>query len=412
VQKPLASYWQKRRLDQVFCLNDFEAIAQRFLPKSIFSYVVSPAETGQSLRDNSKVFEEIAFVPRVLRNVSARKIHKTLFGQEWSAPFGISPMGISALSAYNGDRVLAQSAQSENIPMVMSGSSLTKLEDVIKVAPNSWFQAYLPPTSDRIAALVDRVAKAGYQTLVITVDVAVRGSTEHYERAGFVSPIKPNLSFLCDGVTHLGWSFGVLLKTVFRSGIPHFENGDSDHPIPVISRNAVREFSGRSHLDWDAIKKIRAQWRGNLVLKGVLHPEDAVHAKNIGADGIVLSNHGGRQLDGAISPMRVLPAVRAAVGDLPLLIDGGFRRGTDILKALALGADFVFIARPFNYAASIGGQAGVCKAIRILKKELEMGLGMLGACDLSQLSPDQLSIKEAFFCKFDNIKNSLKQDKN
>jgi L-lactate dehydrogenase (cytochrome) len=328
-----------------------------------------------------------------------------LFGQEWSAPFGISPMGISALTAYDGDRVLARSAQSEHIPMVMSGSSLTKLEDVIKIAPNSWFQAYLPPTSDRIVALVDRVAKAGYQTLVVTVDVAVRGSTEHYERAGFVSPIKPNFAFLWEGITHPSWSFGVLLKTLLRSGIPHFENGDSDHPIPIISKNAVREFSGRSHLDWGAIEKIRAQWQGNLVLKGILHPEDAVCAKNMGVDGIILSNHGGRQLDGAISPMRVLPAIRSVVGELPLMIDSGFRRGTDVLKALALGADFVFIGRPFNYAATIGGEAGVCKAIQILKKELEMALGMLGACDLRELSQSQLSIKENFFVKFGDIKN-------
>lgn len=405
MEKPLSSYWQKRRLKKVFCLNDFEAIAKRFLPKSIFSYVVSPAETGQTLRDNFSVFEEIAFVPRVLRNVSERKIQTMLLGQEWSAPFGISPMGISALTAYDGDRVLARSAQSEHIPMVMSGSSLTKLEDVIKIAPNSWFQAYLPPTSDRIAALVDRVAKAGYQTLVVTVDVAVRGSTEHYERAGFVSPIKPNFAFLWEGITHPSWSFGVLLKTLLRSGIPHFENGDSDHPIPVISKNAVREFSGRSHLDWGAIEKIRAQWQGNLVLKGILHPEDAVCAKNMGVDGIILSNHGGRQLDGAISPMRVLPAIRSVVGELPLMIDSGFRRGTDVLKALALGADFVFIGRPFNYAATIGGEAGVCKAIQILKKELEMALGMLGACDLRELSQSQLSIKENFFVKFGDIKN-------
>ena len=387
------SYWQKKRLAKVFCLNDFEPIARKFLPKSIFSYVVSPAETGKSLRDNATVFDEISFIPRVLRNVSQRHIQKTLFGKEWSAPFGISPMGISALTAFNGDIVLATAAQSENIPMVMSGSSLTRMEDIANVAPQSWFQEYLPPTSERIAALVDRVAQAGYKTLVVTVDVAVRGSTEQYERAGFVSPIKPNMQMVWECLTHLGWSCGVLLRTLFKSGVPHFENGDSDHRIPVIAKNVVREFSGRAHLDWEDIQKIRKQWQGNLILKGILHPEDAVRAKNEGADGIIISNHGGRQLDGAISPMRMLPAIRSAVGDFPLMIDSGFRRGTDVLKALALGADFVFIGRPFNYAASVGGIDGVRKAIQILKKEIEMGLGMLGETSLSGVSTEHLSIQ-------------------
>jgi L-lactate dehydrogenase (cytochrome) len=400
VDKFSVSSCQSKRLKKVFCLNDFESIARKFLPKSIFSYVVSPAETGQSLHDNARVFQEIAFVPRVLRNVSQRGIHQKLFGQEWSAPFGISPMGISALSAYNGDIVLAQSAQLENIPMALSGSSLTRMEDVIQAAPNSWFQAYLPPTGERIAALVGRVASSGFKTLVVTVDVAVRGSTEHYERAGFISPIKPSSQSLWDGITHPAWFLGVLMKTILKSGIPHFENGDSDHRIPVIASNVVREFSGRSHLDWEAIKAIREQWRGNLVLKGILHPQDALRAKELGIDGVIISNHGGRQLDGAVSPMRALPAIRSAVGDLPVMIDSGFRRGTDVLKALALGADFVFIGRPFNYAASIGGHAGVCKAIQILKKEIEMGLGMLGACSLNELSAKHLSIKEHFFCKF------------
>jgi L-lactate dehydrogenase (cytochrome) len=387
------SYCQKKRLAKVFCLNDLEPIARKFLPKSIFSYVVSPAETGKSLRDNAAVFDEISFIPRVLRNVSQRHIRKTLFGKEWSAPFGISPMGISALTAFNGDIVLATAAQAEDIPMVMSGSSLTRMEDITNVAPQSWFQAYLPPTSERIAALVERVAQAGYKTLVVTVDVAVRGSTEQYERAGFVSPIKPNMQMVWECLTHLGWSCGVLLRTLFKSGVPHFENGDSDHRIPVIAKNVVREFSGRAHLDWEEIQKIRKQWHGNLILKGILHPDDAVRAKNEGADGIIISNHGGRQLDGAISPMRMLPAIRSAVGDFPLMIDSGFRRGTDVLKALALGADFVFVGRPFNYAASVGGIDGVCKAIQILKKEIEMGLGMLGETSLAGVSAEHLSIQ-------------------
>ncbi len=370
----------------VFCLDDFEAAARRHLPASIFAYVHSPSETGQSLQDNRAVFQEIRFVPRVLRNVANRTTVKSLWGREWAAPFGISPMAVSALTAYRGDRVLAEAAAVENIPMVMSGSSLMRMEEVVGATPESWFQAYLPPTTERIAALVQRAAHAGFGTLVVTVDVAVRGSTEHYERAHFHSPLQPGFRLLWEGLSHPSWSIGTFGRTFVTSGVPHFENSDSEKRIPAIARNVVREFSGRAHLAWDAVQRIRDQWKGKLVLKGILHPQDALAARDMGMDGVILSNHGGRQLDGAISPMRALPAVRAAVGDFPVMIDSGFRRGTDVIKALALGADFVFVGRPFNYAATVGGHAGVIKASHMLKKEIDNSLGMLGIT-----APDQLS---------------------
>lgn len=388
-----------RAMRRVFCLDDLEGEARRFLPPAIFSYVVSPAETGATLTDNRRVFDEIRFVPRILRNVAQRSIATTLLGREYSAPFGIAPMGVSALTAYRGDRVLAESAARANIPMIMSGSSLTRMEDVARAAPDSWFQAYLPPTPERIAALVDRAARAGFGTLVVTVDVAVRGSTEHYERAGFSSPLKPDWRLLWGGMTHPRWALGTFLRTVLTDGLPHFENSDSDMRIAVMARNVVREFSGRAHLDWTAVRRIREQWKGRLVLKGILHPADAVSARDEGMDAVVLSNHGGRQLDGAVSPMRMLPAVRAAVGPAyPLLIDSGFRRGTDVLKALALGADFVLVGRPFNYAATLGGAPGVAHAAGLLARETEMALGMLGVNRLDELSPELLMLRpETFF---------------
>ncbi len=382
------SFLAARRMRNVFCLDDFEAEARYHLPKSIFAYVFSPAETGQSIHDNRNVFQEIRFVPRILRDVSKRTAAKNLMGKEWAAPFGISPMAVSALTAYRGDRVLAEAAAMEKIPMVMSGSSLMRLEEVVGAAPDSWFQAYLPPTAERIAALVQRAADAGFGTLVVTVDVAVRGSTEHYERAHFHSPLQPGLRLLWEGLSSPAWSIGTFGRTFVTSGIPHFENSDSEKRIPVIARNVVREFSGRAHLAWDAVQRIRDQWQGKLVLKGILHPQDALMARDMGIDGVLLSNHGGRQLDGAISPMRALPAIRAAVGDYPLMIDSGFRRGTDVLKALALGADFVFVGRPFNYAATVGGHAGVIKASQMLKKEIDNALGMLGIT-----APDQIDRK-------------------
>ena len=379
-----------RPLRGIHALDDFEAAARRHLPRPIFGYVAGAAETGASNRDNRAAFDELRFLPRVLNNVAGRSQKKMLFGREWNAPFGIAPMGVSALTAHRGDLVLAESAARAGIPMIMSGSSLTRMEDVARAAPESWFQAYLPPTPERIESLVDRVARAGFGTLVVTVDTAVRGNVENYARAGFTSPLRPDLALLWQGLTHLRWTFGTFLRTLATSGMPHFENNDTDKRTPIVARSVVRDFSGRAHLDWAAMRRIRDQWRGRLVLKGILHPGDAQRARDAGMDGVILSNHGGRQLDGAVSPLRAIEAARLAVGDLPLMVDSGFRRGSDVLKALALGADFVFVGRPFNYANAIAGAAGVAHAVEILSREIDADLGLLGVNGLAELDQRHL----------------------
>ncbi len=379
-----------RPLRGIHALDDFEAAARRHLPRPIFGYVAGAAETGASNRDNRAAFDELRFLPRVLNNVAGRSQKKMLFGREWNAPFGIAPMGVSALTAHRGDLVLAESAARAGIPMIMSGSSLTRMEDVARAAPDSWFQAYLPPTPERIESLVDRVARAGFGTLVVTVDTAVRGNVENYARAGFTSPLRPDLALLWQGLTHPRWTFGTFLRTLATTGMPHFENNDTDKRTPIVARSVVRDFSGRAHLDWAAMRRIRDQWRGRLVLKGILHPGDAQRARDAGMDGVILSNHGGRQLDGAVSPLRAIEAARLAVGDLPLMVDSGFRRGSDVLKALALGADFVFVGRPFNYANAIAGAAGVAHAVEILSREIDADLGLLGVNGLAELDQRHL----------------------
>ena len=386
-----------RRLRGIFALDDFEPAARRHLPRPIFGYVSGGAETGASMRDNRAAFDEIAFLPRVLNNVAGRSQKQRLFGREWASPFGIAPMGVSALTAYRGDIVLAESAARAGIPMVMSGSSLTRMEDVAKAAPASWFQAYLPPTTERIAALVQRIERAGFGTLMVTVDSAVRGNVENYSRAGFTSPLRPDLALLWQGLTHPRWSVGTFMRTLLAGGMPHFENTDTDQRTAIVARNVVRDFGGRAHLDWDAIARIRQQWKGCFVLKGLLHPDDGRKARELGLDGVVVSNHGGRQLDGAVSPLRVLPAMRRAVGDLPLMIDSGFRRGSDVLKAIALGADLVFVGRPFNYAAAIAGAAGVAHAARLLAGEIDANMGLLGINTLAELGPGLLMQRAAGF---------------
>ncbi|WP_257993601.1 alpha-hydroxy acid oxidase [Cupriavidus pauculus] len=376
-------------LAKVLALDDFEALARKRLPKAIYGYISGAAERNLTRDDNRNAYDGWGFVPRVLRNVAHRSMRTSLFGVDYAAPFGIAPMGIAALSTYQGDIVLAQAAEQANIPFVLSGTSLTRMEDVAKAAPSSWFQAYLPGTPERIDALVSRVAAAGFRTLVVTVDIPVAGNRENIMRAGFSTPLRPGVKLAWDGVSHPRWLLGTFARTLLN-GMPHFENSFAERGAPIVSRTVDRDFSQRDHFDWSHIRRIRERWKGDLVIKGIISPEDAVLARSHGADAVVLSNHGGRQLDGAISPLRVLPAVVDAVGNMPVMIDGGVRRGTDVVKALALGAKFVFVGRPFNYAAAVASCPGVAHGISLLKAEIDRDLAMLGVTGLDELSSSHL----------------------
>lgn len=378
------------RLGRILCLDDFEVAASRHLPAPVFAYVSGGVERNQTLRANAQAFERFEFVTRVLVDTSKRSTQTHLFGQDWSAPFGIAPMGISALSAYRGDLVLAQAAANENVPMIMSGSSLIRLEEVVQANPDAWFQAYLPGDEPSMIALVERVKAAGYRTLVVTVDANIASNRENNIRAGFSTPLRPSLSLAWEGITHPRWLFGTFLKTIARHGLPHFENNYARRGAPILSQNVLRDFSDRGHMNWNHFRMIRRLWPGHLVIKGILDVRDARLAVDSGADGIIVSNHGGRQLDGTVPPLRVLPGIVQACPEVPVMIDSGFRRGTDVLKAVALGAKFVFVGRPFNYAASVAGEDGVRKAIGLLREEVSRNMAMLGVNGLSELDASYL----------------------
>ncbi|WP_019699773.1 alpha-hydroxy acid oxidase [Paracidovorax oryzae] len=372
----------------LLALHDFEAAARRRLPRPIFGYIAGAAEDNASLRDNRSVFDEYAFSTRVLRDVSQRSQAVELFGQRYTSPFGIAPMGIAALSSYRGDLALARAARQAGIVSIMSGTSLVRMEEVAQESPGTWFQAYIPGDQARIDALVDRVSRAGFGTLVVTVDIPVSANRENNLRTGFSTPLRPGLRLAWDGLVRPRWVAGTFLRTLLRHGMPHFENSFATRGSPILSSTVLRDFSARDHLSWAHIEAIRQRWKGRLVIKGLLSVEDALQARDIGADGIVLSNHGGRQLDGAASPMRVLEAVVAAVGPgYPVLIDSGFRRGSDVLKALALGARMVLVGRPFNYAAAVAGEAGIAHAIGLLRDEVDRNLAMLGVTSCAALGP-------------------------
>ncbi|WP_262272643.1 MULTISPECIES: alpha-hydroxy acid oxidase [Microvirga] len=365
--------------------------ARRHLPRPIFGYVSGAAETNASLRDNRSAFEEFGFVPRVLVDVSRRTQAVELLGRTYAAPFGIAPMGISALSAYRGDLVLARAAGQADIPMVMSGSSLIRLEEVAKANPAAWFQAYLPGEPDRILGLLERVERAGFGTLVLTVDTAVLANRENNVRSGFSTPLRPSLRLAWDGMMRPNWTLNTFLRTLLKHGMPHFENSYATRGAPILAKSVMRDFGAKDHLNWRHLELIRERWKGRLVVKGIMSKDDARIARDSGVDGIVVSNHGGRQLDGAVSPLRVLPAIADAVGaTMPVMMDGGIRRGSDVLKAIALGAAFVFVGRPFVYAAAIGGETGVSHAITILSTEINRNMGLLGINSLGELGPERL----------------------
>lgn len=375
-----------RRLRRLLCLDDFEAAARKHLPRPVFAYVVGGVEMNRSHDDNRAAFAEYGFVPRALVDVSKRSTATTLYGTEYAAPFGIAPMGITALSAYRGDIVLARAAARANIPNIMSGSSLIRLEDVRQENPQSWFQAYLPGQQAAIEALIERVAKAGFETLLLTVDCPVAANRENNVRAGFSTPLRPSLRLAWDGITHPRWLFGTFLRTIAQHGMPHFENNYATRGAPILSPNVLRDYSDRSHFDWSHLALLRRIWKGRLIVKGILDVRDARQARDSGADGIIVSNHGGRQLDGTVSPLRVLPGIVAACPEIPVMFDSGVRRGTDVVTALALGASFVFVGRPFNYAAAVGGEEGVSRAISLLTAEISINMAMLGVNRVEQLA--------------------------
>jgi L-lactate dehydrogenase (cytochrome) len=381
----------RRRLKDALALDDFERMARSFLPRPIFAYVAGASETGATFEDNRGVYSELAFLPKTLVSVTGRSTRTPLFDHEYDAPFGISPIGLSALIAHRGDLALARSAAQANIPMIVSGASLIPMEEIAAAAPDAWFQIYLPGEENVILPMLNRVSAAGFRTLVLTVDMPVDSNREASYRAGFSSPLRPSLRLAWDGMVRPEWIFGTFLRTIVQHGMPHFENGQVERGPSIVSRNVNHALATRDHLNWDHFDLIRQHWNGRLIIKGIMTPGDARLAVDHGADAVMVSNHGGRQLDSLPAPLRVLPAVAEAVaGRVPVLMDSGIRRGTDVLKALALGADFVFAGRPFIYAAAIASEAGVGHAVKLLSEEVDRDMALLGINRLEEMKPDLL----------------------
>ncbi len=377
-----------RHLRELLCLEDFEAPARGFLPRPIFGFISGGVESNAARDGNRAAFSEYEFLPRVLVNTKARHQKTTLFGHTYDLPFGFPPMGGSALAAYRGDLVLAKAAADLNTVMIQSGAALTKMEDVKAAGATAWFQAYLPGDPAIITPLVERAQRTGFEVLVLTVDVQVSGNRENNVRSGFSSPLKPTPRLAWDCMLRPQWTLGTFARTVLKHGMPHIENMGFER-MPVLG-NIERPRLARDALSWEHVELMRKLWKGKLVLKGVLSPRDVRIARESGVDGIMVSNHGGRQLDYTVAPLRMLPAVAAEAGNMTIMMDSGIRRGTDVLKALALGAHFVFVGRPFLYAATIGGEAGVHHAATLLREEISRNMAMLGISTLTEMKRDLL----------------------
>jgi L-lactate dehydrogenase (cytochrome) len=377
-----------RRFRDILCLEDFEEPARRFLPRPIFGYISGGVESNTA-RDRSRAaYGEWEFMPRVLVNTRARHQKTTLLGRTYDLPFGFPPMGSTSLAAYMGDSVLAQVAAELNTVMIQSGASFTPMEKLRAIGPTAWFQAYLPGDKDIIVPLVERAQRSGFDTLVLTVDVQVPANRENNVRTGYNSPLKPSLRLAWDCVLRPRWSLGVFGRTVMEHGMPHLENMGFPR-LPVMGY-AERPRWSRDGLSWEHVELMRKMWKGKLVLKGVLSAKDVRIARESGVDGILVSSHGGRQLDYSVAPLRALPGAVAEAGNMAIMLDGGIRRGTDVLKALALGAQFVFIGRPFLYAAAIAGSAGVHHAASLLRDEISRDMAMLGISSLAEMTRELL----------------------
>jgi L-lactate dehydrogenase (cytochrome) len=378
-----------RRLKRVLDLDDFGRAVRRKLPRAVYAYVAHGAETETALRGNRAAFDRWRLLTRVLVGVGQRSQEIELFGRRYAAPFGIAPMGGSALVAYDGHAVMARAAAAAGIPFILSANSVIPMEEIAAANPQAWFAAYQSPTRTAVEGMVARVQRAGIAVLVLTADVPIGSNREADARNGFGFPIRPTPRLALDVALHPRWTIGVLARTFLTRGYPHIVNLEPDGGPGLFSR-AVAGIAAHEDLSWDHLQLMRELWKGPLVLKGVLSPADVARARDMGLDGVILSNHGGRQLDYAPSPLQVLPPALAAARGMPVMIDSGFRRGTDVIKALAFGARAVFVGRPFLYAAALAGEPGVAHAIGLLAKELDVDLALLGLRRVGEITREVL----------------------
>jgi len=370
--------------DRAVNIEDLRRMAKRRLPRIAFDFIEGGVEDERCIVRNEASFSRHRLVPRYLVDVSRRDQSAVLFDRKYDSPFGIAPTGLAALFRPGADLMLAGEAAAANIPFMMSGASTASIEAAAKIAPaHTWYQLYMARERTISEDLIRRARDAGFSTLVLTVDVPVSPKRERNIRNGFALPLRLNPSTILEALTHPAWIVDYL-----RHGMPRFDNWASYAAADADAQTVAGLFAAQTPatLTWRDLEEFRRLWPRHLVVKGIMHPADAARAVASGVDGIIVSNHGGRQLDQAPAPLEVFPAIRDSVGDkVTLMLDGGVRRGADILVALCHGARFIFVGRPTLYGAAADGLCGVRKALEIFRREIDLVMGQIGCPSLEEL---------------------------
>jgi isopentenyl diphosphate isomerase/L-lactate dehydrogenase-like FMN-dependent dehydrogenase len=388
------------RSQNAVSIEDLRLKAKRYLPGFLFDMIEGGVDDETGLRRNTDAFNNCLLIPRYMIDVAGRSAATSLFGRTFAMPYGISPTGPAPLFRRDADLILAEAATAANIPFVLSGAAGASMEEIAKIAPNNgWFQLY--PARDRSITRdqIRRATDAGLEALVVTIDTPVTPKRERHLRNRISVPFKLLPSTLprvvSEVLLHPEW----FIRFALSGGMPVMKNWHDYAPAGASGQDVAGFFFDQAFvpgetgtLTWRDLDDYRNLWAGKLVVKGVMHPEDAKRALRWGADGIFISNHGGKAIDRTPSTATMIPIIRSAIGpDVPLMVDGGIRRGSDIVAALCLGADFVFVGRPTLYGVAADGAAGAVKALDILRNELDLVLAMIGATTIDQLGPHFLA---------------------
>jgi len=373
-------------------IDDLRKLAKKRLPKIAYDFIEGGTDDEVGLATNEQAFRQARIVPRYLVDVTVRDQSTTLFERTYSSPIGIAPTGLAGLFRRGADLMLAEAARDANVPFIMSGSSTGSIEDLGKLAPDhGWYQLYSAKDQSISEDMIKRAGDAGLKTLVFTVDVPEGSNRERNTRNGWGRPLKLSLATKLEALEHPAW-----MLEWMRHGTPFFNNWAKY--APAKDANSVADFvaqQNRAPMTWKHVERYRSLFKGNFVLKGIMHPDDAIRAHSLGVDGIMVSNHGARQLDNAPAPLHVLPAIRDAVGDkMTVMFDGGIRRGLDAVIALCMGAKFVFQGRPTLYGVTAGGVEGAKTALGIFRREVDLSMAQMGAPRIADLGPQFLMWKD------------------
>ncbi len=380
---------------QIHNLHDLREAARRRLPRGIFDYIDRGVEDEVALQENRAAFARVKLRPHVLRDVTGRTAATTLFGQPLAMPVAVAPTGSAGLVWYQGELELARAAAAAGIPFTLATAAMTSMETIAQqVQGRLWFQLNMFADRAISHAMVARAERLGFEALVLTADCSVTPNREYNARNGFALPFRATPRSVVDMSLHPRWLAGVLLRYVLGSGLPKYENYPPELRTRVTRFSTANSAARCEDLSWDDVKTLRRLWPRALIIKGILRADDAQRAVELGADAVVVSNHGGRTVDSTQAPIDALPGVAEAIGGrATVLMDGGVRRGSDVIKALACGARAVLVGRPTLFGTAIAGQQGAATALALLLAEIEREMGLMGLRCIGDIGRDLLAAR-------------------